>query len=260
MAVLSAPAGGSANDPASLARQMRALQSAIQSIQVQTNTAPTLFSNTGGKVPIGVVPGSLNVTRQQDGSITLDVADSSGFGNPLTVAATTPSSSAYLSPQTHTGAPSTTQFPLPGNFGWYKNTTSGNWYFTLNFGGSLVFQDISTLSGTITATQHGNLAGGALHAAATTSANGFATATQIVQLNQATTDTAAVTAIVTNITSTGTPTNTLNATVFYVNGVPVLDGQMAVLAPLGGGAVLSDVITAFNTLLARLKSVLLMHT
>lgn len=218
MAVLSVPSGGASGDLSAVQRQVRALQSSIQSIQTQTNTAPGLFSNIGGKLALGVPPGSVNAVRLPDGSISLDVADSSGFGNPLVIGSQAPSSSNYIAPQTHAGAPTTTQFPSDGNFGWYKNTTSGNWYFTLNFGGSLVFQNLATFSGTISDTQHGSRSGGTLHAAATTSAAGFATAAQITLLGGLNTT-------VTDITTTGAVTELLNGSQLQVNGTKVVGAR-----------------------------------
>lgn len=252
MAVLSAPSGGSGTDLASLQRRVAGLTSSIQSIQTQTNTAPSLFSNTGGMVALGVVPGSLNVSRLQDGSITLDVADSSGFGNPLTIGASAPDSANYIAPQTRAGSPTVTQFPSPGNFGWYKNTSTGQWYWTLNFGGTLVFQNLSTLSGTISALQHGNLTGGTLHAAATNTSSGFATAAQITQLNMATSNIATVTAIVTDITSTGTPTHTINGTVIYCNGVAVISARAAAVA---NSTDVTNAAVQLNALLASLRAI-----
>lgn len=247
MAVISAPSGGSGTDPAAIARQVRALQSSIQSIQTQTNTAPGLFSNSGGKVALGVVPGSLNAVRMPDGSISLDVADSSGFGSPVTIGGAAPSSSSYLPPQTHAGIPTTTQFPASGNFGWYKNTTTGGWYFTLNFGGALVFQDFAGFGGAISDAQHGARGGGTLHTAATTSTAGFATGAQITLLNS-------VNTIITDITGTGTPSNTLNATTFYVGGVPVISARAASVALLAGAATLAQVITTVNSIITNIKA------
>lgn len=244
MAVLSAPAGFTGNDLQSALRQIKTLTSVVTSFQSQNNSAPGLFSNTGGLVPLGVTPGSLNAVRMPDGSISLDVADSSGFGNPVTIGGAAPGSDNYLAPQTHSGAPTTTQFPSAGNFGWYKNTSSGNWYFTLNFGGTLVFQDISTFSGTITDTQHGSRSGGTLHAAATSSTAGFATAAQITSLT-------ATAATVADITSTGTVSHVINGTTIYVNGVPVISARITHIA---NATTAIDVITQFNALLAALQA------
>lgn len=75
--------------------------------------------------------------------------------------------SGFLSYQTGTVAPTVaTNFPEDGNWGWYLDTVTGYMYLPRNVSGTLYNITISTLAGTITAAQHGNLnaAGGTMHA------------------------------------------------------------------------------------------------
>lgn len=225
MAVFSSPTSGGGDDPASLARTVKALVSTVQQYQTQNNSAPGYFSPQGGRIAGGVPPGSMNARSLSDGSIALSIASASGFGGEVVIGGQAPDSSNYLAPQTHSGAPTTTQFPSSGNFGWYKNTTTGNWYFTLNSGGTIVFQAISTLSGSITAAQHGAQTDQTLHAVSTSTTNGFMTAAQFNTLAANTTNIASIQTTVTDITSTGTVSELLNGSQIQVNGTKVVGAR-----------------------------------
>lgn len=66
--------------------------------------------------------------------------------------------SGFLSYQTGTVAPTVaTNFPEDGNWGWYLDTVTGYMYLPRNVSGTLYNITISTLAGTITGAQHGNL-------------------------------------------------------------------------------------------------------
>ena len=246
MAVLSSPPpGGGDEDPKAMARQIRALSSVVAQFQTQNNVAPGYFSPVNGKLPVGVPPGSMVARTLQGGSIALSIADANGNGQEVVIGGEAPSASNYIPPQTHTGAPTTAQFPNNGSFGWYKNTSTGNWYFTLNFSGSMVFQDLATFTGTISAGQHGNLPGGALHAAASGSAAGFLSAA-----DKGTYD--ANVATVNAITSTGTPGHIVNGTILYVGGVPVITARAAAVA---NSTDVTNVAVQLNALLASLRAI-----
>jgi len=155
------------------------------------------------------------------------------------------------------------QFPTDGQYGWYLNTSTGNYSFVLNNGGVLAFQDLRTFTGNISAAQHGDLSGSAatfhqfpsitgtitdlqhgvrsganLHDAATGSVNGFMSATDKTKLN--------------DITATGTATNLLNATQLQINGVKVVGAQGAAITDPDG--TLANAVSRIQAILNRLRA------
>lgn len=99
----------------------------------------------------------------------------------------------YQDPQTGIIPPTAADnFPVDGDFGWYRDTASTIAYLSWNNGGTLfsLSDSITTLAGSITASQHGNFAAIAandnLHAPATSLRPGFLTASGFILLNNAT--------------------------------------------------------------------------
>lgn len=288
--------GGAAGKADPLAG-VAALSGALTSHISELNATPGLIGVTNGMYPTNAVAGSMTAEAVTNG-ITLGVVDGSGsVGSTYTLSKAL---TLYLGFVHHTGDPVASDLPVEGNFAWYRNDTSGAYGFIFNDTGSVVFQNFTYISGTITLAQHGNLgsggtephdftqisgsitlaqhgnlgsgslphdftqisstisdtqhgsrSGGTLHAAATNTTAGFATAAQIIQLNQAT-------STLTDITSTGAVSEILNGTILYVNGVPVLTARIASVAALLGTATLADVITKVNEILTKTKAVDLM--
>lgn len=121
----------------------------------------------GDSLPGGVTPGSL-ATWQDESNFYLSKADGSKqFAAPFSI----PKSLTGFSGLTESATvPTTTDLPDDGNFGWHLNTATGEYSQAYNDGGVIVFQSLSTLtgsisdlSGSITEAQHGNLATGTLH-------------------------------------------------------------------------------------------------
>lgn|GEM_PF-3632426 len=227
----------------------KAVEQQLTALQTQFNSQPILTSPVNGTFSGSAANGSVNVRSLSDGSIAISQYNSQGRGPEAIIGGSAPSSSQYRSAQTHAGAPSVgTNFPNVGDFGWYKNTTTGNWYFTLNFGGSLVFQDISTLAGTITTGQHGNLGGGALHAVATGSVAGFMSAADKTAFDGGV---AVLTAI---LGTSGSPGQTLNCTQLYISGVSVLTARVAAVADCTVAVDGTSAGTQLNLLLAHMRA------
>lgn len=257
MAIFSTPTGpGGTPDLASLHRAVVDLQSTVGNIQTQNNTASSYFGVTT-TFPVGAQPGSMAARRLPDGSIGVSVAGTNGFGGEVRIANAV--ASPYLSLQSAAGVPTTTQFPNDGQYGWYLNTSTGQYYWTLNVSGTMRFPCFDSISGMITAAQHGNLAGGALHAGATTGTAGFATAAQITTLTSNNTTLA-------DITSGGAASHTLNSTGFFVNGVAVVGARDTGWSALGAftptrdytaaasAATLGGIANALYTLVSVLKT------
>lgn len=210
---------GRAGSGADVEELRKAIQQQLTALQTQLNSAPTLTSPVNGTFSNSPAAGSLNARTLSDGSIALSQYTAQGLGQEVVVASQPASASTYVPPQAHAGAPTAaSNFPTAGNFGWYKNTTSGNWYFTLNFGGSLIFQDLSTFTGNINDSQHGSRSGGTLHANATDSVAGFMSATDKTNFDAGVT-------LIGSITGSGAASTTLNATAFLVNGTQVVGAR-----------------------------------
>lgn len=132
----------------------------------------------------------------------------------------------FQDPQSNQGPPTTANFPTVGDFGWYRDTTGNKTYFVQNRAGnvegvtpSALGINFTDISGTITDAQHGNRAGGALHAAVTSSVNGFMLATDKVILDAATNSPTASTLV---LRGSG---GGINALAYNVSGTQVVQAR-----------------------------------
>lgn len=238
---------GGADGKATWQAAIGALSNAHQSLISNINSTPSFLGVSNGVYPSDAVPGSFTA-EATDGGINFGVVDGSrtvpqifNFSQTITN---------FLGTIDHPGDPVVADFPADGNYGWFRNDTSGAYGIVLNDAGSIVYPNFVYISGTISLTQHGDLhglggtshdfqqifgtitdlqhgtrSGGTLHAAATGLANGFMTTTQVGQLTTATTNIATLQTTVTDITSTGTPSNILNCTHLDVNGTKVVGAR-----------------------------------
>lgn len=128
----------------------------VQSLQDQLNGQSRQYGITNGTLPQGAPAGSI-ATYQTATTVNIHFADSKGqFGNPIAI----PKSLQYFTGVTSSAAaPTTTEIPTSGGFGWHLNTSTGAYYFALNSAGAIVYPNLAGISGTLTVTQHGNLAG-----------------------------------------------------------------------------------------------------
>lgn len=247
---ISNPTGSEGSDsPEALRKTIRDLTDRVQSLQTQANTAPSFIGVTD-KFPNGAPAGSMAARQLSNGQIAVSLATGKGFGKEVVIGGS--SSTSYQGVQSGTTPPSVTQFSSDGAYGWYLNTATSAVYWAVNIGGTLRFPAFASISGTITDTQHGIRGGGSLHSAATSSTNGFYAA-----IDKVANDIAA--AKVSDITDTGTPSFTVNATSFYVGGVQVLTAQLPSQAALSGSATLTDVINYLTVQRGNLISVHLQH-
>jgi hypothetical protein len=220
------------NGSSSQDRTIQSIQSNLTSIQQQFNSQSGGFGvQANGQFPSGLPPGSY-VLRPVSAGIGVSFQTSSGLGQESVIPSNI--NTDYVTAQSGTGAPTTTQFATDGQYGWYENTNNGKWYFVLNEGGAIVTQDISTLSGnlgtgqhgdlsgdatakhvftqiggTITDLQHGTRSGGTLHAEVTDTVDGFMIAADKQAFD-------------TLFTTSGTASNNVNVTGVRVNGTRVV--------------------------------------
>lgn len=147
----------------------------------------------------------------------------------------------YQDPQTGTGAPTTTQFPNSGDFGWYQDTGASTVYFVWNNAGTVTGPSLSILSGSITAAQHGILTNNAVarHSNVTATVDGFMVAADKVKLDAATTATTASTLV---LRSGG---GGINAVQYNVNGTLVVAAQDTGWS-MAGGLILDKSMVAFT--------------
>lgn len=130
---------------------------AVQDMQDQINGGTRQYGiSPGGALPSGVSPYSL-ATQQTATTLNFHVADSRGvFGNAIQFPKTL---TLYTGLTESASGPATSDLPSDGSFGWHLNTTSGRYAFAYNDSGTIIFPNLTYISGTITNTQHGNLAG-----------------------------------------------------------------------------------------------------
>lgn len=157
----------------------RSLASAESTLSQQPSTMPSL--NRDGTRPKGLTEGSVINRPLGNGGIEIGSVGKNGETSTLQF---DPGTALYIGQQTGTGAPTTAQFPINGNYGFYDDGSTH--YFVINTGGTVHGITISTLPGTITDAQHGSKTTGTLHAAVTTTVNGFMLATDKVILDAAT--------------------------------------------------------------------------
>ena len=84
--------------------------------------------------------------------------------------------------------PTTDDLPTDGDWGWHTDTVTGFTYFARNIADVIVYPTsaFTSITGSITAAQHGAQTVGTLHAAVTSSVNGFMLATDKVILDAGT--------------------------------------------------------------------------
>lgn len=186
-----------------------------------------------------------------------------------------------------TTAPTTTELPQDGDYGWGINGTTVYW--AINDAGTIRFPTLSTLSGAITDTQHGDrstttttmhkfsqITGtitaaqhGALttttasHQNATTSDAGFMSSTDKTKLDNAT-DAATASRLAIRNGSGNCNFAIVTGTQFNVGSTKVVGAQGAAIADVAGTAnaaydateqdMLNDLKTAVNATLARLRA------
>lgn len=104
-----------------------------QDLQDQLNSsASTVATQQSGRLPSGVNPGSVTGRRVLNGAV-LHFADGS---KQFTSGVVVPNAVGMMLPMTmSTTAPTATQFPLPGNFGFHFNTATSALYLAFNYGG-----------------------------------------------------------------------------------------------------------------------------
>lgn len=255
-------------------KQSRKLASDVQQ---QLNSQPQSISILDGSVPSKLRTGDRTFQRTPTG-IAIGIADSKGNTNPVVINQTALNN--QKAPQSGTGNPTTAQFPNPGDFGWYTNTSSGDVMFVVNIAGTITFQSIDKLTGAITFAQHGNLSGagnahnftditgtitgaqhgtlggGTLHAVATTSTAGFESAADKVQVNLI----AGISTTVTDITTVGTAGNSINCIRLFINGVGSITTKQGTIGVVTGTAgatytsveqtMLQQVVNRHNALLS----------
>lgn len=156
---------------------------AFSEIQDQLNAQGRILPHTDGtNRPRGLREHDRLMGRGKRGNITV-IPDGKGGAASQEVP---DSVTQYQDPQTGSGAPVLTNFPVIGDFGWYYDTAANKAYFAYNYNGAVTFPDVSTFSGTITDAQHGARSGGTLHAVATGSVAGFLSAADKALINTAT--------------------------------------------------------------------------
>jgi hypothetical protein len=113
-------------------------------------------------LPKGNGEGDQNTTVAQDGTVTLTTYDR--MGNPMSVNVAADSST-NLAFKTGTADPVLADYPNDGDNGWFYNTTASQLWYVRNYQGTLVYINFVSVSGTISALQHGDLsgAGGTMH-------------------------------------------------------------------------------------------------
>jgi hypothetical protein len=142
----------------------------------------------------------------------------------------------YLGLQSGTAAPTTSNFPNSGEYGWFYNSAATSMYFVVNNGGTItnispgpIGIAFTNISGTITDTQHGargRLAGTSpQHTNATTAEAGFMSTTDKTKLDAAT-DTATASVIMMRDSSANAFAVRFDATTsFRIGGTKVVGAR-----------------------------------
>lgn len=204
------------------------LTAAISDLQRQLNAQGRVLPHVrNGVQPRGMSNGDRLMGRGTRGNIT-GIPD--GKGNVITQEVPD-SVTQFQDPQTGAGAPTTANFPVIGDFGWYRDTTNNVTYFVQNRSGAIDNISLSTftgsisdLSGTITDAQHGARAGGTLHATATGSVAGFLSATDKSLINTAT-DAATGSALCQRDVNGDLTVRRMNSNRYNVAGTQVVSAQ-----------------------------------
>ncbi len=181
----------------------------------------------------------------------LGVADDTGKLNELPIRQ---SLTQYQDPDSASGAPAVANFPVSGDYGWYKDTATGFVYWSWNDSGTLRPINLQTLAGTLTDELHGALgrkiaAGTAHHSNASTSEPGFMSDTDKTKLNAAT-DAATASAIVRRDASAGASFAALTASSYNLGANLIINARYNVTAPAVSGDVgptyVADTVTKIN--------------
>jgi hypothetical protein len=243
-------------------------------LQAQLNARPqTLNTRPGGPLPV-TAPGSLHTVRDENG-MTLHITGPNGV--PGTGFHIPSSINLFAGVTTSTGAPTTTEYPDDGEYGFHYRSSNDRFYWTVNYGGTIRFPHLATLegavsdlSGTITLTQHGDLSGDALtkhkfaqisgaitatqhgsqtlatlHAVADASNNGFMTAAQVTKLANYPAD---CTAVANDSNAVQRVAGVINAVSYNSTGVRVVGARQTGWALATGTADRTTFATATVTL------------
>lgn len=194
----------------------RELTDALSDVQRQLDAQGQILPHSvDGLQPKGLRKGDRLMGRGTRGNIT-GIADGRGGVASQEVP---DSVTQYQDPQGGIVAPALVNYPKDGDFGWYRDTVGAVTYFTWNRSGTLysLSDSITTLSGSITAAQHGVLTNNATarHSNVTTTVDGFMSAADKVILNGATTSTTGSTLV---LRGSG---GAINATSYNVSGTQV---------------------------------------
>lgn len=240
----------------------------------------------GSTAPRGQKEGDTTIRFTPSGAIEVSIYDAQG--NPATSIIAADANSAVTF-QTGIVPPTLVNFPNPGDNGEYYDTVLQQLWIVRNFGGTLIFPNFVSFSGTIsdaqhgdrstttttmhkflqitgtiTDTQHGNRGGGTLHDPASGSAAGFMTIGQFNLLAGATASATASTLVLRNGTGGanfgGTLTtaiisasNVIGTTAHYeVDGVQVVKEQQPAIA--GADGTLADATTKINLVIGTLRN------
>lgn len=131
----------------------RALRRLKDEINGQTNVTGLVGNK---KFPRGTKEGdiTLRVFRQGE-QLNIGMVDETGTRRELPI---TRALTSFIAPQQAGSAPpTTTEFPVDGNFGFFRDTVAGKQYWVLNDAGTIRNVSVSTLEGSITSAQHGDI-------------------------------------------------------------------------------------------------------
>lgn len=154
-----------------LSRMVRASQYNLAS-QLQK---PSSLGIVNGPNPIGQKEGDTITRYLPSGALAISVYDAKGQPATSIIAADSKSATAF---QTGTVPPTVANFPAPGDNGQYLDTVLNQLYIVRNYNGSLIFPNFVSISGTITAAQHGDLSAATFTAHKFAQISGTITATQ----------------------------------------------------------------------------------
>jgi hypothetical protein len=230
--------------------------------QSQINAQPKVVAQRAGKTKTTLRDGDFGATFGTE-YVTFSQGASKGTSYSIRL----PRALAqYVALQSGSGAPDVdANFPNEGDFGWYVDTDGPTYYWVVNYGGALVSPTLSTLPGTLTFAQHGDLSAGVgtthgfaqisgtitaaqhgdftavaandnLHALATAARPGFLSATFFSLLNGATAAQTANTLVkrdgsgAANFQDVGVP----NGGAYYVNSQQVVGARQTGWGPMSG--------------------------
>lgn len=138
-----------------------AMRGSLYDLQAQTRK-PSQRGILKGQSPTGQGEGDQTTRLLDGGGFLFSVYDQEGNPAELALAA---DSSTNLAFKTGVVAPVVADYPNPGDNGQFYDTVLSQLYIVRNYGGALIFPNFVSISGTISAAQHGDLsgAGGTMH-------------------------------------------------------------------------------------------------